>query len=147
MKRIALLLLLALGLLGAASDDLSLTAAPGWVRCSPHQLRSTLFPDDPGSIGLFFVTWVPGQRLEAWEREVRASFAGGKLMQDEDTATGHKLLGSVRTPIDGHTYEAAHYWQAIDEPDGLYVLHGIATQPNFDRHWDDIRAMAGSFHP
>lgn len=150
MKRLALLLIAALALLGAAPDDLPLTPAPGWVRSSSTEWRSALFPDDPGCIGVLSLSHLPGANLEEWKREVRASFAGaarGKLMQDEPTARGHKILGTARTRIGDQTCEAAHYWLACEATDGLYVLHGLATQPNFDRHWDDIRAMAASFHP
>lgn len=146
MRRIALALC-SLALLAAAPNDrFALTPAPGWVECGPHAFKSNLFPGDGQSVGLLSVEVLEHTSVADWSKTVRQSFRRGKLMQEDDSLHGHRILGSVVTRLDGREVEAAHLWLGISGPDGrLYVLHGIATQPNFDRHWEDIFAMARSF--
>lgn len=146
MRRI-LLALCCLALLAAApSDPFELTPAPGWVECSPHLFKSQLFPDDRESVGLFSVEILEHTTVADWAHGVREQFRFGKLMQEDDSPRGHRILGSIATHLQNEDLEAAHFWLGIAGPQGrLYVLHGIATQPNFDRHWEDIFAMARSF--
>lgn len=144
-----------------AGDGFSIVPAEGWVQLPANpkmpyarlKLQSALFPGDPESEGLFYVDIFSAtdRSLEKWVAEMRAfvnkEMKGKVLVDDEVTVNGypgHKILytGIAR----GYTERDNGYFRlAILVGDRLYVVHGVATQANFDRHWDDIRAMANSF--
>lgn len=143
------------------ADGFSIVPAEGWVQLAPNpkmpyarlKLQSALFPGDPESEGLFYVDVfsASSNSLEKWVKQMRAfvsqEMKGKVLVDDEVTINGypaHKILytGIAR----GYTERDNGYFRlAIMVGDRLYVVHGVATQANFDRHWDDIRAMANSF--
>ncbi len=144
-----------------SDDGFSLVPAEGWVQLPPNskmpyarlKLQSALFPGNPDSEGLFYVDVFPGgvDSLDKWVKDMRAfvntEMKGKVLVDDEVTINGypaHKILytGIAR----GYTERDNGYFRlAIMVKDRLYVVHGVATQENFDKHWDDIRGMAGSF--
>lgn len=146
-------------------EGYGVTPAPGWVvrggesaGVAPSELalQSTLFPEQSEAIALLSVqvTDATNVTLRSWADEVHASLGGeakGKMfvLDFNVQLDGHpacKILATSRTRLNGKIYEAGHFRIAVIDHGKLYVVHGVATQKNFDKHWADIKKMALSFH-
>lgn len=139
----------------------SVTPVEGWARMKPDdrmpyvrlKLQSIQFPGNPDAEGLFYVDIFEGKdaNLDTWIKKMRqfvnTEMKGKVLVDDKVTINGYAAHKLMYTGVaKGYTERDDGYFRlAIMVDTQLYVVHGVATQENFDQHWEDIRTMAGTF--